>query len=186
MPERLSSEPPELQRIVKTLLQNLTLEHQGNSAVATLTVEDATLAGALAALAVNGVKRYITATKVELGRDTVLEIAARLNTYANEARDHRFPRSAPRVPQKIPAGIKVTATLADWQHKSWSAIDFHPEEDLYYSYEYETSKDGKRATVRARGDLDGDGVESLFELDVRVEGNKAHWVPPMRETNPAE
>jgi hypothetical protein len=185
-PERLASEPPELQRFAQALLQNLTFSHEGKTTTATLTVEDATLAGSLAALSVYGVKRYVAAAKSAVARATVILIATRLEAYAAGARDHRFPRSAPRVPEKIPAGVKSTTTRADYEHKSWSAIDFQPEEDSYYSYEYETSKDGKRATVRARGDLDGDGVESLFELDVVVEGDKAHSVPPIRETNPTE
>lgn len=185
-PQRLASEPPELQQVAKTLLQNLTLEHRGNTATATLTVEDATLAGSLAALTVYGVKRYVTLSKTAEARVTLVRIARELTAYAIRARDHRFPRSAPRVPKQVPAGIKYTSTSADWQHKSWAAIAFSLEDPQYYSYEYETSKDGKRATVRARGDVDGDGVESLFELDVKVEGNKAQVDPPTRETNPAE
>jgi type IV pilus assembly protein PilA len=186
VPERLAAEPPELQRIAKTLLQNLTLEQQGNTATATLTVEDATLAGSLSALAVYGVKRYLVAAKTAEARETIAEIAARLIAYSMEARDHRFPRSAPSVPKQIPAGIKYTSTRADWQHKSWTAIEFSREGGQYYSYEYETSKDGKRATVRARGDLDGDGVQSLFELDLTADGGEARTTPTLRETNPTE
>jgi hypothetical protein len=41
-------------------------------------------------------------------------------------------------------------------------------EPQYYGYEFVTSKDGKTATVRAHGDLDGNGKESLFELTVKM------------------
>jgi type IV pilus assembly protein PilA len=166
-----------------TLLERITLEHQGSTARATLSAEDPILSGALAALAVYGVKRYITAAKIAEARETLVLISARLMAYAAKSPGKRFPRSAPRVPAKIPPGIKYTTTPADWKHKSWASIEFGREAPQYYSYEYETSKDRKRATVRARGDLDGDGVESLFELDVTVDGGEPS---PLRETNPTE
>ncbi len=183
VPNQLDSIEPELKRVVMTLLERLTLEHRGNTARASIVVEDSILSGALAGLTVYGVKRYLTAAKMSEARTTLGLIAARLERHAEKSPGHRFPRSAPRVPSTVPAGVKYTTTPADWKHKSWSSIEFGLENPQYYSYEYETSKDGKRAVVRARGDLDGDGVESLFELDVTVGESEPS---PIRETNPTE
>jgi hypothetical protein len=41
--------------------------------------------------------------------------------------------------------------------------------------------------VRARGDIDGDGTTSLFELDVRLDARDAPIIAPLiRERDPAE
>lgn len=47
----------------------------------------------------------------------------------------------------------------------WAEIGFAPVDPLYYSYEYEPDPSGTSFVVRARGDLDGDGVQSMFEQE---------------------
>lgn len=132
--------------------------------------EPETLAS-LAAIAAAGVRRYVSRAKSSEARTHVAQIGKHLVTWCAE---HAAPRqgckfvSAPRVPAEVPRGTKHVATPADWQHPTWQSLGFAPEGDQRYSYEIEVSRDGRTATVRAIGDIDGDGVESRFELAVRV------------------
>jgi hypothetical protein len=50
-----------------------------------------------------------------------------------------------------------------------------------------TAKDGKSVVVRARGDIDGDGITSLFELDVHLDAKGVPMIAPLiRERDPEE
>jgi hypothetical protein len=59
-------------------------------------------------------------------------------------------------------------TARDWSHRTWRALEFAPEDELHYAYEIAISRDRRTATIRATGDLDGDGTPSVLELGVRV------------------
>ena len=75
---------------------------------------------------------------------------------------HRLPPALPPTPATPPSQLKQM-----WPHDAapgWSELGFTPPEPLYYVYEYAPDPDGAGFVVRARGDLDGDGTQSLFEL----------------------
>ena len=63
----------------------------------------------------------------------------------------------------------------------WSALDFEIDEPTQYRYRYHSS-DGKTAVVEAIGDLDCDGTEATYRLDISITsaGN-----PQVNLTNPA-
>ena len=90
-------------------------------------------------------------------------------------RDHaggkaaRFPPSAPPVPGAVPPGTKYQSSPSDWQEGSWKTIGFTMDTPQYYRYSVVTSGDRKHATVRAEGDLDGDGKSSLYELPLELD-----------------
>ncbi len=59
----------------------------------------------------------------------------------------------------------------------WAALGFHPSDPIYYSYEVWVSPDAGRFAVRAHGDLDGDGIQSLVEREGVVQGNAIRGQP---------
>jgi type IV pilus assembly protein PilA len=59
----------------------------------------------------------------------------------------------------------------------WALLDFHPPDPIYYSYEVWVSPDRQRFAVRAIGDLDGDGITSLFERTGEVAGGTIRGQP---------
>src|SRR5262249_443030 len=102
-------------------------------------------------------------------------IARALAEYAVRTREAghaaRFPPSAPLVPDEIPYGKPVTPNPHSFSHPSWQDIHFASDRPTFYAYEFLTAKDGKSVVVRARGDIDGDGTTSLFELDVHIDSH---------------
>jgi len=124
-------------------------------------------------------------------RETVYVIARALVDYAVRARaagrHARFPPSAPLVPEEIPYGKRVAPNPRSYSHPSWQDIGFSIDHPTFYAYDFVTAKDGRSAVVRARGDIDGDGTTSLFELDVRLDAHESPVIAPMmRERDPEE
>jgi hypothetical protein len=145
----------------------------------------------LTALAVHGVRLYTSWDLAAEARDTVFVIARALVDYANRRREQgrpaRFPPSAPLVPEQIPEGKRAVPNPHAFSHPSWQDIRFSSNQPTFYAVEFLTAKDGKSAIVRARGDIDGDGITSLFELDVRLDAHGVPVLAPMiRERDPEE
>ena len=191
--QRLSQslESPDAQRYLAELLDAMVIQTNGTAVSATVDLpsaqaEDA-FTGMISALAIYGVRRYIGQAKMAEARSNVAVIAKNLGAYVASKAAKRFPKTAPRTPATIPAGTKVKPDAKTWSHASWKAIGFQLEEPHYYSYEYETSRDGKHVTVRAHGDLDGDGVTSRFELTLEITGaGEAVLGPELVEVEPME
>jgi hypothetical protein len=145
----------------------------------------------LAALAVERVRLYETWSLTGEARETVYAIARRLVEYAAARRalgkPARFPPSAPLAPDDIPYGKRVLPNPRSFTHPSWQDIGFTLDGPTFYAYDFVTAADGKSAVVQARGDIDGDGTTSLFELDVRLDAHGAPVEGPViRERDPAE
>lgn len=51
-----------------------------------------------------------------------------------------------------------------WAAPGWTALGFAIDDDYRYTYEYTPDPGGAAATLRATGDLDCDGVTSLYEV----------------------
>lgn len=172
-----------------SLLDAIALTTRGSAVSAALELPERefelAITSMLSSIAVHGVRRYVANAKAAQARETVGAIAAALAAAAEKTQ--RFPASAPRVPAQVPAGTKVTPDATAWSHPSWKAIGFAPTEPQYYAYEFETAPDGKQATVRARGDIDGDGTPSTFELTLEIRPNGAIAFPKkLTETDPLE
>lgn len=76
----------------------------------------------------------------------------------------RFPASVPLTPPTIPCGEAVVSDPTWWEHATWRALNFHPTEDLHFSYQYDSvgMGGGARFQITAFGDLDCDGVLSTY------------------------
>jgi len=77
-----------------------------------------------------------------------------------------YPPSAPRSPDQVPAGERVTDAARVWQHPTWRRLEFSIEGPHYYSFEFASQVAGPTATffATAYGDLDGDGQLSRLRL----------------------
>jgi type IV pilus assembly protein PilA len=137
--------------------------------------KQAALLGTLSALAIYGVRRYLASSKAAEAKATVSAIGRALVAAAEREEVvggkivHRFPPSAPQVPKQTPHAQKYASQPSDWSHPSWRAIHFEMSSPQYYSYAFETAKDGMSAVVVAHGDLDGDGVESTLTIQVTID-----------------
>ena len=139
----------------------------------------------------HGVRLYTSWDLAAEARDTVFVIARALVDFANRRREQgrpvRFPPSAPLVPDQIPDGKRVVPNANAFSHPSWQDIHFSSTTPTFYAVEFSTAKDAKSAVVRARGDIDGNGITSLFELDVRLDAHGVPVLAPMiRERDPDE
>jgi hypothetical protein len=60
--------------------------------------------------------------------------------------------------------------FAVWDKPGWRELGFSIDGDYRYAYQYAPDPSGKFAIVRATGDLDCDGVSSLYEVKLTVVG----------------
>jgi hypothetical protein len=156
-----------------------------------LRMHDAAALGVVAAFATRGVRRYLVAAKSSEARNTVAAIArGAAASYEREGIDgaHRFCSSAPSVPAGVPSGRKYQPNSADGQDfrsgdasTGWRCLKFELTTPHYYQYSYRQGGDylgparggpdpgpfGFEAA--AVGDLDGDGVTSLFTRTGRID-----------------
>lgn len=146
--------------------------------------------GTLAALGINGARKYLLNAKAAEAKATLARItkAYQLSLNAVDAAKPKNTKklaSFPAVPTSIPRGGKYRSSADDW--KGWAPIQFKLDGPQYFQYEVVAAKDGKSAEVLARGDLDGDGVASLYrlkiQLDVKTGQLTAH---ELDETDPFE
>jgi hypothetical protein len=144
----------------------------------------------LTGLVVRGARRYVAAARMAEARDAVYKIARALADVVEMERKLgqplRFPSSAPLVPADVPYGKPVKVSAESFSHPSWRAIGYSVEGDVYYATDFVTAPDGKSVVVRARGDIDRDGVTSLFELDVRIDRRGTVFIGPIIRERDAE
>ncbi len=139
------------------------------------------LGGSVLAVAVPAFFRDLHASRLVEPVDGLRRLGVLAVAYG-DANGH-FPESAPLTPAVPPRGRKEADPPGTWDGPTWKALGFRPvAEDVphAYAFAFETSpKDAMTSFVaQARGDLDGDGVLSLFEIRGAVRpGEKATLVP---------
>jgi type IV pilus assembly protein PilA len=165
--------------------------------------------GILAALAIYGVKKYLTNAKTgeakanlgRLGKDAVSAyeretMAATLMAAGDStAAAHQLCTSAAaRVPTAAPQGKKMQPNPASWNDGAtpldgWRCLKFSVNEPLYYSYGYTatnpTATDGT-FVASAAGDLDGDGTASTWEYAGGILSGAARLASTIKEPDNIE
>jgi hypothetical protein len=110
-------------------------------------------------------------------------IAERANALAaGSPAELGYPESAPLTPARVPQGERVVDPPGTWEHPTWRRLGFSWDVAHAYSFEFESRKEEGRATfvARAFGDLDGDGVQSRFEISGEIRDDGEPIVYPIR------
>ncbi len=170
------------------------------------------IVGILAALAIFGVKKYVSNAKTAEARNTVGQISksaagawsreimpgAVLGDTGTAAGANKLCGSAAAVPTAVPKGVKYqSSTLAGADYNAgtsdtgWVCLRFTSDRPQYYQYNYtvtsavDATGNGKFEAV-AKGDLNGDGTESTFTRAAEVRLGQMVLSPAIAEVNPDE
>ncbi len=123
--------------------------------------------GSLAVIAVPSFVRNLHASRLAEPIDGLGRIGQMASFLAAGAPfELAYPPPAPRTPEQVPAGERVTDPARVWQHPTWRRLGFSIEGPHYYSFEFSSQVAGGAATffATAYGDLDGDGQLSRLRL----------------------
>jgi type IV pilus assembly protein PilA len=164
--------------------------------------------GILAALAIYGVKKYLTNAKTgeaknnlgRLGKDAVAAFEretmdatlAAINT-GSQAVHQLCDKAAAGVPAAVPPGKKIQPDPAAWNAGSatvgWRCLKFSVNEPLYYQYNYDATNPaaatGTFAAI-ATGDLDGDGTTANWQYRGGILSGAARLATTMDEPGDIE
>lgn len=137
--------------------------------------------GVLAAIAIPAFTRYVKRSKTSEATMNISAIYAAEVSYFNRSMElpgatvAQFVSCTPSHAQ-VPAAVRVAG---DWTTPGWVALGFSAPTPTYYQYTVIATGSGRNATVtiRATGDLDGDGTPSTFERTAHVEGDEVVGSP---------
>ncbi len=141
------------------------------------------LGGSLLAVAVPSFLKNVHASRLAEPVEGLARLAELAAVYA-ETHQH-FPENAPLTPTAPPRGTKVADPPGTWETPAWKAVGFRPTPEgvphaFAFGFESGPPKVGTELVAQARGDLDGDGVLSLFEVRASVRaGDKPKVLPGM-------
>lgn len=162
--------------------------------------------GILAALAIYGVKKYLTNAKTgeaknnigRMGKDAVAAFQRELMDAtllgADGQRDavHRLCVGATAVnPPTQPAGEKRQPDPAIWKtDPGWRCLRFSLNDPVYYQYDYDAANPTNLTTgtftAKATGDLDDDGTTSTWEYRGGMLSNEARLATTITEPTNAD
>lgn len=137
------------------------------------------LLGCVAAVAIPAFARELHASRFVEPTEGLRRLSESAVAYA-EANGH-FPESAPLTPATPPRGEKAADPPGTWDHPTWQALDFRASpEGVSHAYSFAFESTGTTFVARARGDLDGDGILSTFEVKGAIRpGDKPSVEPGM-------
>jgi hypothetical protein len=134
------------------------------------------LVGCAAGVAIPTFIREVHASRFVEPTEGLARLGASACAYANAG---RFPPSAPLTPSAPPRGKKAIDPVGTWDSPTWTALSFRPvPEGVPHAYAFAFDSAGTSFVARARGDLDGDGVLSSFEISGSVKPGADSCVEP--------
>ncbi len=173
--------------------------------------------GVLAALAIYGVKKYVASAKSAEARNAIGRIAKDASSSYNRegmpagvlalggqaASSNAICTTAATTVPAAATGIKGTkfqSSPAEWakgsQTAGWACLKFSMQDPQYFMYGYSavgSSALGDSFTATANGDLNGDGVLSVFSMTGSIQkdasgsgGLMVTLAPNLLEQNPEE
>jgi hypothetical protein len=143
------------------------------------------IAGTVLAVAVPSFVRNLSASKLSEPIDGLDRIVTNAVAYAEvHAQQISFPPSAPLTPAQVPRGVRAADPPEAWEHLTWKCLDFGFKDPHAFAFQFTSELDETtqvmRFTATARGDLDGDGMLSTFEVKgERVPGQAPRVLPGM-------
>lgn len=152
---------------------------------------------ALAVIGVAGTRKYINNAKQAEAKNSLMQIAMDAS-QAYEREDPLDPTSKTRhlcasATHPVPAdkasvsGKKYQSARDDWRddgHAGFACLAFEMSAPQYYQYDYEATDSS--FSGYARGDLDGDGKFSEFEIKGHVRDGHVVVAPAILERDPEE
>ena len=147
------------------------------------------LGGSVLAVSVPAFIRSWHASRLAEPLEGLQLIARRAADLADSAPQlQAFPESAPLTPAKVPRGELVTDPPGTWSHPSWRLLAFSVETPHAFSFEFTTKNAADVSTfvAAAHGDLDGDGVQSTFQLSGSVRPGAAPVTLPIEVNREVE
>lgn len=123
----------------------------------------ASLLGSVAAVGVPVFVRNVHASRLSEPVEGLGRLGAAAVAYADAHGE--LPPSAPLTPATPPRGTKEVDPPGTWDHPTWTALGFRAApEGVPHAYAYSFESTGTAFVAQARGDLDGDGILSTFEI----------------------
>jgi hypothetical protein len=136
------------------------------------------LTGIVLAVFVPTFLRRVRTNKIAEASELLREMSARTAAYYTTSWDTGKSHCLPPGAGPTPATPTVDSEEVDFfgpeqtGHATWEALGFQPDHPIRYSYSFTPSRHGcdliggddlGSVSFRAEGDLDGDGVRSIFE-----------------------
>jgi len=140
------------------------------------------LGGSVLAVGVPAFVRNLHASRMVEALNGVEKIATRAaGQTAFRPLASPFPDSAPLTPADVPRATLVTDPPGTWDHPTWRRLDFALSEPHAYSFEFKNDSAPGAAAFHAlaRGDLDGDGVLSTFDVSGKLDKNGDAVLQPL-------
>jgi hypothetical protein len=142
----------------------------------------AALVGSLLAVAIPAFLHELHASRFVEPTDGLARLGASAVAYAEV--HSRFPDSAPLTPASPPRGKTEADPPGTWEGPTWKALAFRAAAEGVphaYSFSFESAGAGSAFVAQSRGDLDGDGILSTFEIrgDARRGDQKPTVAPGM-------
>ncbi|MEO8799077.1 MAG: hypothetical protein ABI551_14400 [Polyangiaceae bacterium] len=141
------------------------------------------LLGTMGALAIFGVRKYLAAAKGAEALNSVTEMAANAEAYYSDpgrGAGHLCTSASSPVPSSIAvvAGKRYQSSPSDWEVDAptkggFACVGFAMTAPQYFQYDYRLV--GKGTAVGdefhaiARGDLDADGITSVYDLSGKID-----------------
>jgi type IV pilus assembly protein PilA len=151
------------------------------------------IVGVLAVLATYGVRKYIANAKSAEATNGLGQVAANASmTYAVQLRLCKSASASVPATIGAVAGKKYQSTASEWNVDSnggsgFACLRFTMDAPQYYQYGYvspATGQVGDSFVATANGDLDGDGIESTFQIMGSVAaGNVLNVAPNVLAVN---
>lgn len=138
--------------------------------------------GSVLAVGIPAFVRDLHASRLVEPIDGLNRIAAAAAALAASAEGpQRYPDSAPRTPEEVPAGEPALDPPGSWEHPTWVSLGLSFTRPHSYSFEFESERRGRRSkyVAVAQGDLDGDGQLSEFSIRGEVVDGRAPVTFPM-------
>jgi hypothetical protein len=133
--------------------------------------------------------RNLHASRLTEPLDALHRLSARAAALADAAPVlQAYPGPAPLTPAQVPRGELVVDPPGTWAHPTWRLLDFSMDAPHAFSFDFNSANSAERSTfsATARGDLDGDGVQSTFQIGGAVRPGSPPETFPLEVTREVE
>jgi hypothetical protein len=147
------------------------------------------LGGSALAIFIPAFVKNVHASRLSEPLEGLTRISGRAAQLADAApQAAAYPETVLLTPANVPRGELLKDPPGTWSHPTWRLLDFSFETPHAYSFELasENGPELSKYRVTARGDLDGDGVLSRFEIAGSVKPGLAPQTSPLEVVREVE